>query len=311
MHPWIEFIFEIIVMGTYGRAMDHLPFVKPLLMKITPKYLKEGLANHIALMKSKALFRLNLKTDRPDLMTRMAAPDSGISAKEFVASADTILLGGSETTATLLSGLTYYLLRNPRTLNKLTDEIRSKFTSEDEINVIAVNTLDYMLACLNEGFRLYPPVPGALPRRTVMNDNLAGRDVPANTTVAIYQWAMYRSSKYFHRPEEFIPERWTGDPEFKDDNRAVVQPFSNGPRNCVGRNLAYVEMRLLLARFLFNFDIEATPETQGWLNNQTVYLLWSKPPLWIKLLPRDVKSRQEVIDLPTVDESRKALRMTK
>jgi len=275
-------------------------------VRFIPKSLREGLKNHIALMRSKSLHRLNMKTDRTDFMTRMAAPDSGISEKEFIASADTILLGGSETTATLLSGITYYLLQNPRVYEKIVQEIRSKFDSEDQINVIGVNTLDYMLACLDETFRLYPPVPGALPRRSVVGDTLAGEYVPPNTTVAIYQWAMYRSSKYFSRPEDFIPERWTGDPEFQNDNKAVVMPFSNGPRNCIGRNLAYVEMRLVLARLLFNFDIKATPESQGWLNGQGVYLLWNKPALWITLVPRNVKSRSEVYAMPSVAECRKS-----
>lgn len=103
-HPWIEFIFKIIIQGTLARAADHFPFVKTLLVRFIPKSLREGLEAHIALMKSKALHRLNMKTDRTDFMTRMAAPDSGISKEEFIASADTILLGGSETTATLLSG---------------------------------------------------------------------------------------------------------------------------------------------------------------------------------------------------------------
>ncbi|TVY14779.1 Cytochrome P450 monooxygenase aclL [Lachnellula arida] len=298
-HPWIEFIFQIIVQGTLARATDYFPFVKTILLLFIPKSLRDGLATHIALMKSKALHRLNMKTDRADFMTRMAAPNSGISEKEFIASADTILLGGSETTATLLSGVTYYLLQNPRTLKILVEEIRSKFTSEDQIDVVGVNTLDYMLACLNEAFRLYPPVPGALPRRTVVGDTLAGEYVPPNTTVAIYQWAMYRSPKYFSRPEHFIPEHWTEDQKFQNDKRAVVMPFSNGPRNCVGRNLAYVEMRLLLARLLFGFDIEATPEVQGWLK-QKVYLLWNKPALWIRLVPREVKFRKQVDDMPSL-----------
>lgn len=55
-------------------------------------------------------------------------------------------------------------------------------------------------------------------------------------------------------------------------------------------------MRLTLARLLFNFDIEATPQIEGW-DKQNVYLLWQKKPLQIILRPRDVKSRQQVIDL--------------
>jgi cytochrome P450 len=114
----------------------------------TLERIKRGLAAHIALMKHKAMHRLQLKTDRLDFMTRMAAQDNGLTPEEFIASADTIFLGGSETTATLLSGITYFLLRHPRVYKQVVNEIRTKFTSEDQIDLASVNTLDYMLACL-------------------------------------------------------------------------------------------------------------------------------------------------------------------
>lgn len=55
-------------------------------------------------------------------------------------------------------------------------------------------------------------------------------------------------------------------------------------------------MRLAFARLLFNFDIEATPEIEGWMD-QEIFLMWRKKPLPIKLKPRDVKLRKEVIEM--------------
>lgn len=46
---------------------------------------------------------------------------------------------------------------------------------------------------------------------------------------------MYHNPNYWAQVEEFIPERWLGDPKFKDDKRDVFQPFSVGPRNCIGK----------------------------------------------------------------------------
>lgn len=61
-------------------------------------------------------------------------------------------------------------------------------------------------------------------------------------------------------------------------------------------SLAYFEMRLTLARLLFNFDIEPTPAIEGW-TDQYIYLIWQKKPLFVKLVPRDVESAPGVIKL--------------
>ncbi|KAH6676007.1 cytochrome P450 [Halenospora varia] len=64
-----------------------------------------------------------------------------------------------------------------------------------------------------------------------------------------------------------------------------MQPFSAGPRNCIGRNLAYGEIRLILARVLWNFDLELQNDGLNW-NDQKVWMVWEKPPLNVKLVPR-------------------------
>jgi cytochrome P450 len=114
---------------------------------------------------------------------------------------------------------------------------------------------------------------------------IAGRFVPCNTIVGVSQWSSYHSSSNFSEPHKFIPERWLGDPKYKDDKRKVVQPFSVGPRNCIGQNLAYAEMGVILARILWNFDIGLCEESQGWMENLKIYTLWKKQPLMVKLTP--------------------------
>lgn len=80
------------------------------------------------------------------------------------ANASTLIIAGSETTATALSGTTYLLCQNPDALAKLVEEVRSSFSSEDEITLLSVQKLKYMLAVLDESLRLFPPVPGTSPR---------------------------------------------------------------------------------------------------------------------------------------------------
>lgn len=78
------------------------------------------------------------------------------------------------------------------------------------------------------------------------------------------------------------------DPRFKaHDNLAVFKPFSAGPRDCVGKNLAYAEMRLVAARVLLRFDIELHESTSdSWLDDQHIFIVWDKAPLMLKLKER-------------------------
>ncbi|XHG05829.1 hypothetical protein AWENTII_009043 [Aspergillus wentii] len=144
-----------------------------------------------------------------------------------------------------------------------------------------------------EAFRMYPPVPSGLQRMTLSPVCISGYELPARTKVAVHQASAYMSPANFHSPDRFIPERWSpeakSDPSspFFSDNRDVLQPFSVGPRNCIGRNLAYTEMRVILARVLWNFELELQQDSLKW-NEQKTYTLWEKPPLMCKLTRRVV-----------------------
>ncbi|KAK1446466.1 hypothetical protein CCUS01_12431 [Colletotrichum cuscutae] len=189
---------------------------------------------------------------------------------------NTLIIGGSETTATLLARVTYYLLTNRDCLAKLADEVRSSFKTEEEINLVSVNKLTYMLACLDEALRVYPPVSMGLPRVTPKGGaTICGNFVPENTIVAIHQWAINHNEQYFKDPYGFHPERFIGDEKFASDNREAFQPFHIGSRNCLGRNLAYVEMRLILARLIWNFDIEIDEDYKDWAKKQQVFIFSS------------------------------------
>jgi cytochrome P450 len=76
------------------------------------------------------------------------------------------MIAGTETSATGVSGLTYLLLKNPDKMEKLTEELRATFARSEDITMEAVAALPYLNHCMKEGFRLYPPVAGALPRLT-------------------------------------------------------------------------------------------------------------------------------------------------
>jgi cytochrome P450 len=132
---------------------------------------------------------------------------------------------------------------------------------------------------------MYPPVPSALPRVVSAGGaTVCGEWLPEGTTIGVHHLATYRNEEFFRKPHEFHPERWLGDPEFKDDKLDAMEPFSVGPRNCVGKNLAWHEMRLLLGTVMLYFDMELCKESWDW-KDQKVFTLWEKKPLMVTLTP--------------------------
>ncbi|KAG6364587.1 hypothetical protein INS49_006189 [Diaporthe citri] len=254
--------------------------------------------------------RKHLNMAEPDLVEKILQKMDAwnLSDDEILGNSAALLIAGSETTATLLTGLTYLLCKHPEAMVKLKREVRSKFMSDSEITLTSVLELKYLLACLDEALRLYPPVPIG-PLRTVPAGSggvtIAGHMVPGGTDVAVWHWPMFHYSKHWEKPMEYRPVRFLqetpGGPRFagdmrynnsngahSDDRLDLLQPFNIGPRNCLGRALAYSEMRLVLARMIFNFDIELAEPEHDWMEKQRADFLWHKGPLHVHLNPVNV-----------------------
>ena len=93
---------------------------------------------------------------------------------------------------------------------------------------------------------------------------------------------LFRDPQRFHESTSFLPQRWLPEAKepnspFVDDQRDAVQPFSVGPRSCIGKNLAWAEMRLVLARILWAFELEATERRVKWEELRTFIIVEKKP----------------------------------
>ena len=188
--------------------------------------------------------RLEKDTQRPDFFTHILAnqdhANRALSRGDMDTNAMTFLVAGSETTATTLSGTTYLLLKNPAVYARLVAEIRSAFSASAQITLAAVATLPYLSAVLHEGLRFYPPVPTGFPRVVPgAGQEISGVYIPGGTAVYVSQHATNHSARNFTDPAAFAPERWLDGEErpakYAQDKREVVQPFSFGPRNCLGK----------------------------------------------------------------------------
>lgn len=87
-----------------------------------------------------------------------------------------------------------------------------------------------------------------------------------------------------------MPERWLPEnerpAEFQSDHLAASQPFSVGPTNCLGKPLAWAEMRLILSRLIWFFELEGVNGKPFNWEAQKMIMTVEKDPLWLRLKPR-------------------------
>lgn len=181
-HQWISILFSSLKTGLYTNVARRLPWSDYLLALIIPKSVVSQRNTHLELTTQKVQNRMEKSNERPDFLGNILKhnnTEKGFTFQELVANSSTLIIAGSETTATLLSGVTYLLLKNPHALSKLQEEIRSAFTKEEEITLDSCNKLEYCLAVLTETLRMYPPVAVGLPRIVdPQGDMIAGNWIP-------------------------------------------------------------------------------------------------------------------------------------
>lgn len=118
---------------------------------------------------------------------------------------DHTIVAGSETIATQLAAVAYYVMKNPDVARKLREEIRGAFDKEKDFTFAAVSAkLPYMLAVLNEALRIHPPVPVGIHK--IVREGGAvidGKWVVGGTDVTAHQWATYRSPVNFKDADEY------------------------------------------------------------------------------------------------------------
>lgn len=193
-------------------------------------------------------------------------PDTGKIAytpDELFGEAELLIVAGSDTTTTAISAAFFYLTHNPQAQATLQHELLTAFTSVDEIRSgPKLSSCKYLRACLDESMRMSPPVAADLNREVLPGGmQLEGEMIPAGTNVATDTYALHHNEQVFPDPFDFRPERWIEDENNKTTAADVARvesafaPFSIGPRGCVGKNLAYLELMVTLARVLYRMDM--------------------------------------------------------
>jgi cytochrome P450 len=106
-----------------------------------------------------------------------------MTREEIIETSALLIVAGSETSATCLSGVMFYLLKNPATLDKLTNEIRNSFPDINEMSMQKLAKCQYLNACLQEALRMYPPAPSMLSRKILPGGGMInGYFIPENVS---------------------------------------------------------------------------------------------------------------------------------
>ncbi|APA13544.1 hypothetical protein sscle_11g083140 [Sclerotinia sclerotiorum 1980 UF-70] len=212
--------------------------------------------------------------------------------KELNSNANLIIVAGTDTTSSTVAQMLRALAKEPRILCKLQreiDELCISMGKGSEITINSIRNLEYLNAVVNEGLRLYNPVPSGAHAATYPQGVEVGDIyIPGNVQVEITQLALMKDERYFAQGKEFIPERWTSErPELVKDRRAFI-PFGYGVHSCVGKTLALQELRLIVARIFRTFDIQFGPsyDEAVFESEWRDYLAVKLGKLWLKFLPR-------------------------
>jgi cytochrome P450 len=116
------------------------------------------------------------------------------------------------------------------------------------------------------------------------------RIIPEETQVVLHTYSIHRDPRNFHMPDSFLPERWlsTGAPA-GEHNTTAFFPFSYGPTNCVGKNLALMEMRMVLCWVLQRFRFSKAPgiSLEGWEGRTLDWFAMQQAPLLVSVSFRE------------------------
>lgn len=222
---WVDNIFAGVKVATMFRSLRQWHSSTRYLMDevlVKTEGAQKQMRTHQQYTNERVDRRLQRQPEHPDLWSKILAKndeEGGLSMDEQYSNASLFMMAGADATAMALAGTTYYLLRNPHYLDKVTEEIRGAFTDLSEVTSDKAARLKYLHAAPHEAMRIHPPNPISL-LRTVPKGGLTICDqyVPENVNVAINHYANSRREEHFKHPDEFHPERWLGAEEYENDH---------------------------------------------------------------------------------------------
>jgi cytochrome P450/NADPH-cytochrome P450 reductase len=201
-----------------------------------------------------------------------AVDDQGnkFTDEEIKQEAMVFVLAGHQSTSDLMTWLMYVLMTNPTVLRDCQDEVDRVLPNGMIPTYENLNDLNICESVIYETLRLYPSIPFFVRqciREHTINSSNHKLYIPVGTTILINTYLIHRDATYWPRPLEFDYTRWMRDPTTglkpKLAHPYCYLPFALGPRNCIGKNFALLEAKVILSMFVQRCFFELEPKNQN------------------------------------------------
>ncbi|KAK3370524.1 putative benzoate 4-monooxygenase cytochrome P450 [Podospora didyma] len=252
--------------GEVSAALGTLPELKPFAKYLPDPFFTQGL-QAVQSLAGIAIARVTSRLENPpaekrkDLLMRLmeGRDDKGepLGREELTAEALTQLIAGSDTTSNSSCALLFHVIRTPGVITKLQAELDAAIPASIDVPTFEmVKDLPYLQAVVNETLRHHSTSGIGLPRQIPEDSagiHLQGYYFPPGTVLSVPTYSIHHSTEIWGPDaNEFRPERW-GNITPRQKNAFI--PFSYGPRSCVGRNVAEMEMKLIVASWARRYDV--------------------------------------------------------
>ncbi|GJN04198.1 hypothetical protein PR202_ga21723 [Eleusine coracana subsp. coracana] len=197
-----------------------------------------------------------------------------------------MVVGGTETTSNTVEWAMAELLRDPRALANVREELDAVVGTDALVEEAHLPRLHYLHAVLKETLRLHPALPLMVPHCPAADAAVAGHRVPAGCRVFVNVWAIHRDPAVWNDPLLFLPERFLPLTDGADEGELDYIPFGSGRRICAGIAMAERMTAYSLAMLLQAFDWDLPPGAELDMTEKFAIVMKKATPLLAVPKPR-------------------------
>uniref|UniRef100_A0A6N2NHB3 Cytochrome P450 n=1 Tax=Salix viminalis TaxID=40686 RepID=A0A6N2NHB3_SALVM len=255
-----EVVHETEAVAGSISADEYIPYLGWIVDWLTGHRAKDGksfprhaIDNHLQPGRKKC------HDDMIDVLLAIEKEQTEVGASQFTrdnikAILMNLFLAGVDTSSLTVNWAMAELVRNPRVMKKVQDEVRKWVGKKGRVTEDDVHQLEYLRMVIKETLRLHPPGPLLIPRETMSHCKVSGYNIYPKTLVHVNVWAIGRDPRYWKDPEEFFPERFLDSSYDFNGQSFEYLPFGSGRRICPGIHMGSITVEIILSNLLYCFD---------------------------------------------------------